>query len=397
MSARTDRPGLRWDLMLLLGVLSAFGPLSMDLYLPALPQVADEFGAGQAPVQLTISAAAIGLAAGQLLAGPLSDRRGRRRPVLVGVSAWTLASLLCALAPNVWTLVAIRLLQGIGGAAGIVLARAIVRDRLEGVAAAKAFAVLASISAAAPVLAPVLGGQLLRLTDWRGVFGALTLLGLCVVAFALRRLPETLPVEARVAGGVRALLGAARVLLVRRSFVTAVLALAFGFGALFTYISTSSFVLQDGFGLSAQQFSLVFAVNGAGIVLGGQVVRLTVGRVAPRTLLRVGVALQLLGGAALVVAATGERGLPVVLPALFVVTLATGVLMPSATALAMGAAGRVAGTASALLGVGQFGIGAVGAPLAGLGAPGQLFPMALVMLAFSVLATVAATLTPRAR
>ena len=140
------------------------------------------------------------------------------------------------------------------------------------------------------------------------MFGALTLLGLCVVAFALRRLPETLPVEARVAGGVRALLGAARVLLVRRSFVTAVLALAFGFGALFTYISTSSFVLQDGFGLSAQQFSLVFAVNGAGIVLGGQVVRLAVGRVAPRTLLRVGVALQLLGGAALVVAATGERG-----------------------------------------------------------------------------------------
>ena len=181
--------------MLLLGVLSAFGPLSMDLYLPALPQVADEFGAGQAPVQLTISASAIGLAAGQLLAGPLSDRRGRRRPVLVGVSAWTLASLLCALAPNVWTLVGIRLLQGIGGAAGIVLARAIVRDRLEGVAAAKAFAVLASISAAAPVLAPVLGGQLLRLTDWRGVFGALTLLGLCVVGFALRRLPETLPVE----------------------------------------------------------------------------------------------------------------------------------------------------------------------------------------------------------
>ena len=168
VSAPAERPGLRWDLMLLLGVLSAFGPLSMDLYLPALPQVADEFAAGQAPVQLTISAAAIGLAAGQLLAGPLSDRRGRRRPVLVGVSAWTLASLLCALAPNVWTLVAIRLLQGIGGAAGIVLARAIVRDRLEGVAAAKAFAVLASISAAAPVLAPVLGGQLLRLTDGAG-------------------------------------------------------------------------------------------------------------------------------------------------------------------------------------------------------------------------------------
>src|SRR3954447_18314928 len=149
-------------LVALLGALSAFGPLSMDLYLPALPSVEADFAAGQTPVQLTLSAAALGLAAGQLIAGPLSDRFGRRGPLLVGVGAWALASLLCALSPTVWVLVAIRLLQGIGGAAGIVLARAIVRDRFEGADSARMFAVLASIGGAAPVLAPVAGGQLLR-------------------------------------------------------------------------------------------------------------------------------------------------------------------------------------------------------------------------------------------
>jgi DHA1 family bicyclomycin/chloramphenicol resistance-like MFS transporter len=376
--------------MVLLGALSAFGPLSMDLYLPALPSVADDFGAGQAPVQLTLSAVAIGLAAGQLLAGPLSDRLGRRRPLLVGVGAWALASLLCAFSPTVWVLVGIRLLQGLGGAAGIVLARAIVRDRFQGADSARMFAVLASIMGAAPVLAPVAGGQLLRITDWRGLFVCLAGVGLLLFLAAAWRLPETLPPAARVAGGLRTTIVNGRALLRRRAFLAAVLAQGLGFGALFTYISSSSFVLQSGYGLSAQQFSLVFAGNGVGIVLAGQVSRLLVHRAGSRVLLRTGLALQVLGGAALLVAALGGAGLPVVLAALFVVVAANGLVLPNATALAMADAARMAGTASALVGVSQFAIAGVGAPLTGLGAPGTLLPMAVVIAGFAVLGSVAA-------
>jgi MFS transporter, DHA1 family, multidrug resistance protein len=379
----------------LLGALSAFGPLSMDLYLPALPSVADEFGAGQAPVQLTLSAVAIGLAAGQLLAGPLSDRLGRRGPLLVGVGAWALASLLCALSPTVWALVAIRLLQGVGGAAGIVLARAIVRDRFEGADSARMFAVLASIGGAAPVLAPVAGGQLLRVLDWRGLFVVLAGIGLLLLLAAAWRLPETLPPEARVPGGLRVTLVNGRALLARRPFLAAVLAQGLGFGALFTYISGSSFVLQSGYGLSAQQFSLVFAGNGVGIVLAGQLSRLLVGRVGSRALLRSGLALQVLGGTALVVAALAGAGLAEVLPALFVVVAANGLVLPNATALAMADAARMAGTASALVGVGQFAIAGIGAPLTGLGPAGTLLPMAVVIAGFAVLGTVAAAFVAR--
>ncbi|MEI4278251.1 multidrug effflux MFS transporter [Klenkia terrae] len=381
--------------MVLLGALSAFGPLSMDLYLPALPSLEAEFGAGQGAVQLTLTSVAVGLAVGQLVAGPLSDRFGRKVPVLVGVGAYALASVLCALAPSVWLLVGIRLLQGLAGAAGIVLARAVVRDRTEGTEAARAFALLASIGGAAPVLAPVLGGQLLRVTDWRGVFGVLALIGL-VLLVAARWLPETLPAERRVRGGARATVRATRELVGRRAFRTAVLAQGLGFAALFTYISTSSFVLQTGYGLTPVQFSLVFAVNGAGIVAAGQLSRVLVARLGPRTLLVGGLAAQVAGGVGLVVTALADGGLPVLLPVLFVVVAATGLVLPNATALAMADAAGAAGTASALVGVGQFAVAGAIAPLAGLGAAGALLPMAAVMAGASVLGLVAGLRVPRA-
>jgi DHA1 family bicyclomycin/chloramphenicol resistance-like MFS transporter len=257
--------------------------------------------------------------------------------------------------------------------------------------------VLASIAGAAPVLAPVLGAQLLRVTDWRGVFLVLAGIGALVVAAAFRWLPETLPGEHCAAGGLRTTLGNARVLLGRWSFSTAILAQGLGFGALFTYISTSSFVLQSGFGVTAQQFGLAFAANGVGIVLAGQFSRVLVGRLGSGALLRAGLLAQVLAGAALLGAAVAGWGLPVVLPAFFVVAFGAGLLMPNATAMAMAEAGRpMAGTASALVGVVQFAIGAVGAPLAGLGTTGALLPTALVVLGFAVLGSVAALGTARA-
>ncbi|WP_436689673.1 multidrug effflux MFS transporter [Geodermatophilus sp. CPCC 205506] len=386
--------GLRGrGLIALLGALSAFGPLSMDLYLPALPLVQAELATGQSAVQLTLSAVVIGLAAGQLIAGPLSDRFGRRGPVLFGVGAWTLASLLCALSPTVQLLVAIRLLQGLSGAAGIVLARAVVRDRYEGTEAARMFAVLASIAGVAPVLAPILGGQLLRLTDWRGLFVFLGGVGLLILLAVARRLPETLPFELRVRGGLRTTLANARELIGRRAFLAAVLAQGLGFGALFTYISSSSFVLQVGYGLSAQQFSAAFAINAVGLVLGGQASRLLVQRTGPRSLLLAGLTLQALAGAALLITTPIGAGLLVVLPALFILVSATGLVLPNATALAMAESARMAGTASALVGVGQFALAGIGAPLTGLGTPATVFSMAVVITSLAILGTVAAACT----
>ena len=390
------RAGSRGGLVLL-GALSAFGPLSMDLYLPGLPQLQRELGAGQASAQLTLTSVSVGLAVGQLLAGPLSDRVGRRGPALVGLAAYALASALCALSPDVWVLVAVRLLQGVAGAAGIVLSRAVVRDRYEGLAAARAFAVLASINGAAPVLAPLAGGQLLRVTDWRGVFGALAVIGGVLLVWSLRGLPESLPPDRRARGGSAGTWPAARALLAQRAFLGPVLGLSLGFGALFTYISTSSFVLEDGFGLTPVQFSLVFGLNGLGIVAAGQVSAAVVGRAGPHRLMAAGLAVEALGCALLLVAAAAGWGLPVVLPTLFAVVSAVGLVLPNATALAMSGAPQIAGTASALLGLAQFGVGAVGAPLAGLGTAGALLPMALVMTVFAVLGWSSAVLLTRGR
>ena len=383
---------------MLLGALSAFGPLSMDLYLPGLPSLQRELGAGQASAQLTLTAVSVGLAVGQLVVGPLSDRVGRRGPLLVGLAAYAVASGLCALSPDVWVLVAVRLLQGLAGAAGIVLSRAVVRDRFEGLAAARAFAVLASINGAAPVLAPLVGGQLLRVTDWRGVFGVLAAVGIALLVWSARALPESLPAGDRSAGGLAATGRVARELLRQRTFLGPVLGLALGFGALFTYISTSSFVLEDGFGLTPVQFSLVFGVNGLGIVLASQLSAALVARAGPHRLMTAGLAVELAGCAVLVLAALAGWGLPVVLPALFVLVTAIGLVFPNATSLAMSGSPRTAGTASALLGLAQFTVGALVAPLAGLGTAGTLLPMAVVMTACAALGWAAALLLgPRSR
>ncbi|SEO91698.1 multidrug effflux MFS transporter [Trujillonella endophytica] len=391
MSRAPDAPTGVLAPLLLLAALSGIAPLSMDLYLPALPVVGEDLGSGQSTIQLTLTATAIGLAVGQLVAGPLSDRFGRRGPLLLGLGVYALSTLLSAFAPSVWLLLSTRTLEGMAGAAGIVIARAIVRDQYSGIEAARVFALLASVSTAAPVLAPLLGGQLLRITPWRGLFVVLCLIGVALLLACLARMPETLPPQRRAVGGLRTTVAATRELLGRRLFAGFVLAQGFGFGALFTYISSSSFTLQDGYGLSAQQFSLIFAGNGIGIMLAAQLSRTLVGRWGPRRLLVAGLSVQLAGSAVLVGAALADAGLPVVLPVLCLVVAATGWIMPNATALAMGGAASSAGTASALLGVTQFAVGGLIAPLAGLGEGGSLLPMVVVMTGSSAVGLLAAT------
>ena len=394
--APAGRPDRALRMIVILGALTAVAPLSLDMYLPALPQLSADLSTGTVQAQLTLTACVVGLAAGQAVAGPLSDRFGRRRPLLAGVAAYTVASLLCALAPTVETLVALRLVQGATGAAGIVIARAVVRDRYAGAAAARSFSLLMLVNGLAPILAPVLGGQLLRLTPWPGVFVALAGIGAALFLAVLAGLPETLPAGSRAAGGVRATLATFGRLLADRSFTGYALALGLSFGAMFVYISGSPFVLQDLYGLSPQQFGIAFGTNALGIMAMSRLNGRLAGRVRPRTLLGCGLAAAGAGGAALLAAALAGAGPAIVLPALFLVVAAQGMILPNATALGLdGRPPRVAGSASALLGVAQFAIGGAAAPLAGLGGSGTAVPMATAIAVLLAGAAAAAGITAR--
>ena len=394
VTAQAARVPLR--LVVILGALTAIGPLSIDMYLPALPQLARDLSAGAVPAQLTLTACVAGLALGQVVAGPLSDALGRRRPLLIGLAAYAAASLLCAVAPTIQTLIALRLVQGAAGAAGIVIGRAIVRDLYEGAAVARVFALLILVTGLAPILAPVLGGQLLRIGPWPGVFFVLGAVGTALFLAALAGLRETLPAEQRGTGGARGSLATYRTLLADWSFLGYALSSGMAFAAMFTYISGSPFVLQDLYGLSPQAFSFVFGSNAVGLVVAAQVGGRLAGHVPLGRLLAAGLATLLTGGALLLAAVFTGAGLAGVLPALFLVVVAQGLIGPNAMALALsGRPARVAGSASALMGLAMFSIGGLAAPLAGVAGPHTAVPMALVIVSLALGAAAVAAVGAR--
>ncbi|MFJ9019122.1 multidrug effflux MFS transporter [Streptomyces sp. NPDC102259] len=376
---------------LVLGGLTATPPLSMDMYLPALPEVTRTLHAPAATVQLTLTACLAGMALGQLVVGPMSDRWGRRRPLLAGLVAYVVATALCALAPTVELLVACRLVQGLAGAAGIVIARAVVRDLYDGVAMARFFSTLMLISGVAPVVAPLIGAQILRATDWRGVFVLLTGVGLLLAGVVWTRLPETLPAAERHTGGVGEALRSMRRLLGDLPFTGYMLTGGFAFAALFAYISASPFVVQEIYGASPQTFGLLFGVNSVGLVLIGQLNgRVLVGRVRLDRVLAAGLAVVVLAATALLLMTTGvfgEVGLAPVAAALFVLMSAMGVTLPNAQTLALTRVRHSAGSASALLGTSSFLIGAIASPLVGIAGERTAVPMAVVQLAAALVAS----------
>lgn len=380
-----ERSPRQLKLILVLGSLSMFGPLSLDMYLPAFPRIADDLGATDSQVQLTLTSCLVGLAVGQLIAGPLSDRFGRKRPLLLGIGAYVAVSLVCAVAPDPWTLTGLRLVQGLAGAAGMVIARAIARDLHSGPALARFFSLLILVNGLAPILAPLLGAQVLRFTSWRGVFVVLAVIGAAIGTAALTLLPETLPPDRRHGGGVRDTFRTFGSLLRERGFVGYALSTGFVMGALFAYLAGSSFVLQDVYGLSPQQFAVVFGSNAAGLIGISQVSARLVHRIPPRSLMRTGIAVSVTGGVGLLVSILSDAGLAAVLPSLFLVVMSVGLVSPNAAALALADHPRIAGSASALLGLMQFAVGAVLAPLVGLG--GEL-SLALVVAGSTVTAAV---------
>ncbi|MFF8968265.1 multidrug effflux MFS transporter [Streptomyces sp. NPDC014995] len=377
-------------LVLVLGGLTATPPLAMDMYLPALPEVTRALHAPAATVQLTLTACLAGMALGQLVVGPMSDRWGRRRPLLAGLAVYVVATALCALAPTLEMLVAFRLAQGLAGAAGIVIARAVARDLYDGVAMARFFSTLMLVSGVAPVVAPLIGGQILRVTDWRGVFVVLTVVGALLAVVVAAKLPETLPSAQRHSGGVGEALRSMRGLLADLPFAGYLLTGGFTFAALFAYISASPFVVQEIYGASPQTFSLLFGLNSIGLVLVGQVNgKVLVGRVRLDRVLAAGLTVVTLAATALLLMATGvfgEVGLLPVAAALFVLMSAMGVALPNAQTLALMRVRHSAGSASALLGTSSFLIGAIASPLVGIAGEDTAVPMAVVQLAAALVA-----------
>ncbi len=385
---RRQRAGLL--LTLILGSLTALPALSMDMYLPALPAVGADLHTPAASVQLTLTTCLLGLAVGQLVVGPMSDQFGRRRPLLIGMSCYVVASAACAFAPTIGTLTAFRLLQGLAGAAGIVIARAVVRDLYDGLAMARFFSTLMLISGTAPILAPVLGGQILRFTDWRGVFLVLACIGTVLVFIVGRKLPETLPAEERHRGGVAEALRTMRGLFTDRVFTGYLLTGSFGFAGLFAYVAASPFVMQEIYGASPQTFSLLFMANSIGLVAVGQINgKILVGRVSLDRVMAFGLGVTLVAAVALLLmtaGAFGEVGLFPVATGLFTLMSGMALILPNANSQALMRTPHAAGSASALLGTSQFLVGAIASPLVGIAGEHTAVPMALVQLGALIVA-----------
>jgi DHA1 family bicyclomycin/chloramphenicol resistance-like MFS transporter len=376
-------------LTIILGILSAFGPLSIDMYLPGLPSIADEFHASSAAAQLTLSLFFAGLAVGQALYGPLSDRLGRKGPLLYGCALYMLASLGCAAAPSLGSLIVLRLAQSIGGCAGMVISRSVVRDLFDAKESARMYSFLMLVMGLAPVTAPLIGGQLLVAFGWRAIFWLLAGFGLCCVLLVLFGLPETLPAERRAHAGLGHALSIYGRLLGDRRYLGYALAGGLISAGMFAYISGSPFVVIELYGVAPQDYGWIFGTNALGLITASQVNRWLLARYPSDTIL--GVALGCIAAAGLLlvlVAATGFGGLAGLLVPLFVCIAGVGLVGPNTTAAAMAPYGQVAGSASALLGTLQFVVGALAGMLVGAFYNATALPMAGVIAACGMLALI---------
>lgn len=371
---------------IILGSLSAFGPLSLDMYLPALPKLAEDLNTTASVAQLTLTACLLGLALGQLVAGPLSDVLGRRKPLIFSLIMYAISSLLCVFAPNATSLILFRLIQGLTGAAGIVISRAIVRDMYSGTELTKFFSSLMLINGAAPILAPIFGGQLLNYVSWRGVFVTLSIIGVIMLIFVIAGLPETLPQAKRQSGGMTETLKIFGKLIKDRKFMGYSLSQGFVTAAMFAYISGSSFVLQNIYQVSEQTYSLIFALNGIGIIIASQVTGRIAGKVKESTLLIVGLCLAAIASLSLLTVITLEGSLILLMIPLFFVVSSVGIVGTSSFSLAMQSQNEHAGSASALLGLLPFILGASVAPLVGLAGDHNALPMGIVIACADLIA-----------
>lgn len=372
-------PAPKFLLILILGSLTAFGPLSMDMYLPALPNIANDLNASTSLVQMSLTATLLGLGFGQLIFGPLSDIHGRRKPLTFTLIAFAISSILIALSPNITFFIFFRFLQGFTGAAGIVIARAAARDLYSGKDLTKFIASLALVNGAAPILAPVFGGIILNFTTWVGVFYILAIIGIIMYAGVLFFLPETLQEENRAESGVFLVLKTFSNLLKDKFFMGIAITQAFIMSSMFAYIAGSPFILQNIYGVTPQQFSFFFALNSIGIVIGAQTSGRLAGYFKEVNILFAGVIMSFSGSVFLAIVVWQELSLTFISLALFIVVSSVGVVSPTAFSLAMETQGKSAGSASAFLGLIPFLGGAIVSPLVGLAGEFSATPLAVII------------------
>ena len=349
-------------LVLLLGVLSAFGPFVVDLYLPSLPQLASFFETSASMTQLTLTTAMIGLAVGQLLLGPLSDKFGRKTPLIISLVIYIISTVLIVFSPNIETMIVLRVIQGLSSAGSVVISRAVATDLYRGREMTRFFGLLMTINGLAPIISPILGSLLLEYISWKGVFVFLALIGVIVLIFSFR-LKESLSVENRLQGSIFSTFLTFGVIIKNRLFMSYVGIQSFLLGSMFAYIAASPFILQSVYGLSAFIFSLCFGANGAALVIGANIG----GKLANHKALAIGVF-------AFVVAALYTIAVLIIQPywlfveiGFFAMLLLMGITFPAISSLAMESERQYAGSASALLGFAPFFLGGVVSPLVGIG------------------------------
>jgi len=379
---------LSW--LLILGALTAFAPLSIDMYLPGLPAIAADFGVKTSAAQLTLSSFFIGLSLGQALHGPLADRYGRKPPLYAGLALYVVASVGCALAPDSVTLTVLRFIQAVGGCAGIVIARAVVRDCCDTLTAARVFSLLMLIMGLAPILAPLIGGWILWFAGWRAIFAILAGFGLACLFAVWRFLPETRPADTLASASIGAALRVYGELLIDRRFIGYVLSGGLAHAGMFAYITGSPHVFIEVYGVSAQNFGWLFGLNALGLIASSQVNRRLLRHYSTDTLLRrANRSTVLLGFGMLAIAVSGWGGLPALLVPLFGYSVSLGFTAPNAMANALAHQGQQAGSASALIGALQFGVATLASMLVGLAGTGSALPMAMVIAGCGLLAYLA--------
>ena len=378
----------RLGIAVVLGALAAMAPFSLDMYLPALPELTRDMHTSASMAQLSLTACMLGLSLGQLFAGPLSDIYGRRKPLVFGLLLYVIASICCAFSSSIWTFILLRFIQGLAGSVGVVVSRAMTRDLFSGSELTRFFSLLMLVNGAGPIFAPIAGGQLLRVSSWQGVFFALCIAGVVLLLVVVYRLQETLPMEGRIKGGLKSTLLTFRRLLRDKVFMGYALSQGFVLAAMFAYISGSTFVFQDIFGASPQTFSFIFALNGLGLIVAGQITGRLSSRVSERRLFISGIMLACLSGILLFVILMSGGGLFAVLVPLFFVVSSVGIVTTTGFSLAMQNYGAAAGSASALLGLLSFILGGIAAPLTGIGGGQSAMPMGIVIASANLAALV---------
>ena len=376
----------RIQLALLLGSLGLLGPFTIDTYLPSFPTIVKDYHTTASLVQISLTSCLLGLGLGQLIIGPMSDVKGRRKPLLFFIILYLLASLTCAIAPNIYFLIGSRLVQGFAAAGGLVISRAIVRDLFSGRELTKFFTMMVLVGNLGPIVAPIAGGGILAFTNWHGVFVALACLGAVLLFTVSLKLEETLPVENRVPSNLPQILKNFGSLFRDRTFLGYALTQGFTTAGIFAYVSGIPFVYQNIYGVTPQQFSFLFGVNGLALIIGSQLVGRLADIIPERTFLKIGLAISTFAGASLLIALFLKAPLLTVAIPIFFFVGSISIIGTTCFALAIETQGHIAGSASALLGVLPFVLGSISAPLVGIAGPNTGIPMGVIIFCASFLA-----------